>query len=85
MKQQQTLFNILLLQQRKEQTRQIRPFLQQRSRSCCGDAFGPSRVSLQSAQHQAQQQSLEQRVPGGTRLPDSEGSADAKRLRVRPV
>lgn len=78
MKQQQILFNISLLQQRKAQ---IRPFSEQR-RSCSGDASGPGRDSLQSAQHQAQQQSLEQRVPGGTRLPGSEGSADAKRRRA---
>lgn len=36
-----TLFNIFLLQQRRVQTRQTRPFSQRHSRSCSGDAFWP--------------------------------------------
>lgn len=48
------------------------PFIGQGSRSCLGDRFGPPRVSLQGTQAQVQQRALDQRVPGGTRLPDSE-------------
>lgn len=41
MKQQQTLFNILLLQQRKEQTRQIRPFFTATQQKLLWGCFWP--------------------------------------------